>query len=372
MYVRPLIVAGPLAIRSVVFSVPPLLKRSGGSGKPSRMTGGKRFAQCPRPAPSAVASLVTVSAPTRSIAPAAITATKRCAADVMRNHARASPPCVRQYLAPPRKATAMLLLCAGASRSAGDRRVCDPAPMDAGTVLLLASAGFAAGAVNAVGGGGALISFPALLAAGYPSVTANVTNSVALLPGYLGGSLAYRPELVQQRDRIRRLAPTAVLGAAAGAALLLVSPASVFEAIVPWLILAACALLAVQPRAAASAQRRRDRGGPAWELHAGLFAATVYGGYFGAGLGIVILALLGALLPDDMQRLNALKGLLSLLVAVVSAVGFVLFGPVAWDAALVVGLACLPGGVAGVLVARRLPAVGLRAVVIAFRAALAT
>jgi len=243
--------------------------------------------------------------------------------------------------------------------------------MDAGTVLLLAAAGFGAGAVNAVGGGGSLISFPALLAAGYPSVAANVTNSIALLPGYLGGSLAYRPELASQRARIRALAPTAVLGAAAGVALLLVSPASVFEAIVPWLILAACLLLALQPRAAAIAERHQGGAGSAVALHAGLFAATLYGGYFGAGLGIVTLALLGALLPDDLQRLNALKGLLSLLVAGVSAVGFATFGPVAWDAALIVGVACLPGGVAGVRVARRLPAPVLRAAVIAFGVAVA-
>ncbi len=243
--------------------------------------------------------------------------------------------------------------------------------MDAGTVALLAAAGFGAGAVNAVGGGGSLISFPALLAAGYPSVAANVTNAVALLPGYLGGSLAYRPELALQRARIRALAPTSVLGAAAGTALLLVSPASLFEAIVPWLILAACLLLALQPRAAAIAARHRDRGGSTVALHAGLFAATLYGGYFGAGLGIVLLALLGALLPDDLQRLNALKGLLSLLVAVVCAAGFALLGPIAWDAALVVGVACLPGGVAGVRVARRLSAAVLRGVVIAFGVAVA-
>lgn len=243
--------------------------------------------------------------------------------------------------------------------------------MDAGTVLLLAAAGFGAGAVNAVGGGGSLISFPALLAAGYPSIAANVTNAVALLPGYLGGSLAYRPELTLQRARIRALAPTSVLGAAAGTALLLLSPASLFQAIVPWLILAACGLLALQPRAAAIARRHRARGGSAAGLHAGLFAATLYGGYFGAGLGIVLLALLGALLPDDLQRLNALKGLLSLLVAVVCAAGFALLGPVAWDAALVVGVACLPGGVAGVRVARRLPAPVLRAAVVAFGVAVA-
>ncbi len=237
--------------------------------------------------------------------------------------------------------------------------------MDAGTAALLAAAGFAAGAVNAVAGGGSLISFPALLAAGFPSVTANVTNSIALLPGYLGGSLAYRDELSAQRERIRALVPTTVLGAAAGAALLLVSPASVFEAIVPWLILAACLLLALQPRAAVFAQRsRRTRSAPA--LHGAVFAATLYGGYFGAGLGIVLLALLGALRPDDLQRLNALKGLLSLLVALVSAVGFALFGPIAWDAALIVGATCLLGGVAGVRVARRLSAALLRGLVIAY------
>ena len=244
--------------------------------------------------------------------------------------------------------------------------MCDAGPMDAGTVALLAAAGFAAGAVNAVGGGGSLISFPALLAAGYPSIAANVTNAVALLPGYLGGSLAYRPELALQRSRIRALAPTSVLGAGAGTALLLVSPATLFEALVPWLILGACALLALQPRAAAIAQRGGEGAGSALALHAGLFVATLYGGYFGAGLGIVLLALLGTLVPDDLQRLNALKGLLSLLVAVISALGFALLGPVAWDAALVVGLACLPGAVAGVRIARRLPAPVLRGVVIAF------
>src|SRR5688572_1073508 len=140
--------------------------------------------------------------------------------------------------------------------------------MDAGTAALLAAAGFGAGAVNAVAGGGSLISFPALLAAGYPSVAANVTNSVALLPGYFGGSVAYRAELAGQRERIRALLPTVVLGAAAGSALLLVSPASVFEAIVPWLILGACALLALQPKAAELAQRRGSAEHSGVALHA--------------------------------------------------------------------------------------------------------
>jgi len=237
--------------------------------------------------------------------------------------------------------------------------------VDAGTAALLAGAGFGAGVVNAVAGGGSLITFPALLAAGYPSVTANVTNAVAVLPGYVGGSLAYRRELGDQGARIRALALTSAVGAASGAALLLVSPASVFEAIVPWLILAACGLLAVQPRVAAAA-RARDTSPSPLLLHAALFAATVYGGYFGAGLGIMLLAILGVFVDDGLQRLNALKGVLSLLVAVVGAVGFAIFGPIAWDAAAIVGVTCLLGGVAGVGVARRLPAAILRAVVIVY------
>jgi uncharacterized membrane protein YfcA len=236
--------------------------------------------------------------------------------------------------------------------------------MDAGSAALLAGAGFGAGVVNAVAGGGSLISFPALLAAGYPSITANVTNAIAVLPGYVGGSLAYRRELASQGPRIRALALTSAAGAAAGAALLLVSPASVFEAIVPWLILAACGLLAVQPRVAAAVRRRRTR--PPLVLHGVLFVATVYGGYFGAGLGIVLLAILGVFVDDGLQRLNALKGVLSLLVAVVTAAGFAIFGPVAWDAAAIVGVTCLAGGAAGVGAARRLPAPVLRGLVIAY------
>ncbi len=242
--------------------------------------------------------------------------------------------------------------------------------MDAGTAALLAGAGFGAGVVNAVAGGGSLITFPALLAAGYPSITANVTNSIAVLPGYAGGSLAYRRELAGQGARIRSLAGTSVLGAATGAALLLVGPASVFEAIVPWLILAACGLLAVQPRIAAVARRARHARSPL-VLHAALFAATVYGGYFGAGLGILLLAILGVFVEDALQRLNALKGLLSLLVAVIAGIGFAIFGPIAWDAAAIIGLTSLLGGALGVSAARRLPAHVLRGVVIAYGAGVA-
>jgi len=238
--------------------------------------------------------------------------------------------------------------------------------VDVITIGLLAGAGFAAGAVNAAAGGGSLITFPALIAAGYPAITANVTNSIAVLPGYIGGSLAYRSELKGQGRRIRALAVTSALGAAGGAALLLISPASVFEAMVPWLILAACALLAVQPRAAQVAERHRDRPGAGAVLHAVFFLAAIYGGYFGAGLGIMFIAILAVFLDDDIQRLNALKGLLSLVVAIIAAVGFVLFGPVAWSAALIIGAACLLGGWLGVSAVRRLPATALRWTIVAY------
>jgi uncharacterized protein len=239
-----------------------------------------------------------------------------------------------------------------------------------GEVALLAGAGLLAGAVNAVAGGGSLISFPALLAVGYPSVPANVTNNVALLPGYLGGTLAYRAELAGQGPRARRLGATSAAGGLAGAVLLNVSPPGVFEAIVPFLILLSCALLLAQPAAARAVERRGHRGRPG-AVHASTFLAAVYGGYFGAGLGIMLLAVLGAFLPDDLQRLNALKGLLSLVISAVAVVYFALFGPVAWAAAAIMAVASLAGGQGGVRVARRLSATALRWVVVVFGTAVA-
>ena len=245
--------------------------------------------------------------------------------------------------------------------------------MDVGTAALLAAAGFAAGAVNAVAGGGSLISFPALLGAGYGSVTANVTNAIAVLPGYLGGSLAYRRELSGQRERIVALSATSVVGAVLGAVILLISPADVFEAIVPFLILGSCALLAAQPwlskriepAAAGDGEHRSLR------LHAGVFLASIYGGYFGAGLGILLLAVLGLTLSDTLQRLNALKGLLSLVVGLAAAVYFAFAGPIEWGAGAIMAVASLVGGQAGVAIARRLDANVLRAVIVVFGVAVA-
>jgi uncharacterized protein len=238
-----------------------------------------------------------------------------------------------------------------------------------GEVALLAGAGLLAGAVNAVAGGGSLISFPALLAVGYPSVTANVTNSLAVLPGYLGGSLGYRRELQGQRDRALALAATSAAGAAAGAALLLLGSERTFEAIVPFLILFSCVLLAAQP--ALSRALRRPEGENSLRLHVTEFAAAVYGGYFGAGLGIMLLAVLALSIDDELQRLNALKGLLSLLIGAVAAASFAIFGPVVWEAAAIMAATSLAGGRVGVVAARRLPEDALRGVVVAFGLAVA-
>ena len=279
-------------------------------------------------------------------------------------------------------------------------------------LLLLAAAALLAGAVNAVAGGGSLLSFPALLAVGYPAITANVTNSVALTPGYFGGTLGYRRELAGQRRRILALGVTSATGAVVGAVLLLVSSPELFETIVPFLIFLACGLLAVQPRLARLVRARREdhadpepgelqhselqpgdpgpgdpvpgdprpgdprpgdpaagRSGP--DRHTGplftaQFLAAVYGAYFGAGVGIMMLAILGIFLTDSLQRLNALKGLLSLVVAVVAAVWFALFAEVSWVAVAVMAVASLVGGQLGVVLARRLNDQVLRWLVVAF------
>lgn len=246
-----------------------------------------------------------------------------------------------------------------------------------GEVALLGAAGFIAGGINAVAGGGSLISFPALLAVGYPSITANVTNTVAVWPGTIGGSLAYRPELRGQRERFIVLGITSVVGALIGSVLLLASPARFFDRIVPFLILFACALLAGQDRLARWMLRRQGKDGKDSrnEHSAGVIGAqllaSIYGAYFTAGLGILILAILGIFLRDNLQRLNALKGLLSVIINGVSAVYFALFGPVVWPVAALMAVASWTGGYLGVRIARRLSPSRLRAVVLIYGVAVA-
>jgi uncharacterized membrane protein YfcA len=237
-------------------------------------------------------------------------------------------------------------------------------------LMALAAAGFGAGAVNAVAGGGTLISFPALVAAGYPAKVANVTNTIAVWPGYVGGCIGYRGELSGQRRRSVMLAVPSVAGALVGAALLLATSEDAFEFIAPFLILFSAVLLAFQGRLSDFAAHHRigSRGGDHLPvaLYGGIFASGIYGAYFGAGLGIINFAVLMILLPDDIQHSNALKTLLSLVVNGVAAVTFALFGPVEWGPGLLMGAAALFGGYVGVGIARALGPVWLKRAVIAF------
>ncbi|MDP9236117.1 MAG: sulfite exporter TauE/SafE family protein [Chloroflexota bacterium] len=233
----------------------------------------------------------------------------------------------------------------------------------------LLAAAFAAGAINAVAGGGSLISFPALIAFGFVSKTANVTNTVALWPGYVGGSFGYREELRRQRRRLLALLPPCVAGALVGSVVLLSTPESAFDAIVPFMILFACALMAFQDRLAsfALAHRVSSQGDHVpLPLLAATFVMAIYGAYFGAGLGIVMLGFLSILLPDDIQHSNALKGMLSLIINAVAVMYFVAFGPVRWTAVLVMGTGAVAGGYLGVGVARGLGRTWLRVAVISY------
>ncbi len=242
--------------------------------------------------------------------------------------------------------------------------------MDTLTAGGLATAAFAAGAINAVAGGGSLVSFPALLAAGYTSKVANVTNSVALWPGYAAGSFGYRNELSQQRRRVLGLTAPSILGAIAGSAILLSTPQSAFDVIVPFLIIFACALMAGQDWLAGFSATRRiaaqheDHVPPSLVL--AIFVLAMYGAYFGAGLGILTLAVLGVLLPDDIQHSNALKGMLSLVINGMAVVYFVALGPVRWAPALIMAGGSLAGGYLGVGLARRLGRRWLRLAVVSY------
>jgi uncharacterized membrane protein YfcA len=239
-----------------------------------------------------------------------------------------------------------------------------------GDALLLAAAGLGAGIVNGIAGGGSLISYPALLATGHSALVSNVTNTVGILPGYVGGAAGFRDELRSQHMRVRQLAPVGIAGGLVGAGLLLTTSEELFDWVAPILIVAACLLFAAQPWVARWVARRRAGAELSARLSFGtqalVFTASVYGGYFGAGLGVILLAVLGATLADPLPRINSLRGVLSLIVNTLAVAVFLVGADVAWVAAGVLGATSLVGGYLGARTSLRLPTPVLRVVVLIF------
>lgn len=231
--------------------------------------------------------------------------------------------------------------------------------------VVIVAAGMAAGTINTIVGSGSLITFPTLLAFGYPPVVANVSNTLGLVPGSLSGMVGYRRELVGQRDRIIRYGLVAAAGGLTGGLLLLVAPESAFEAVVPFLILIACVLMAFQPRLARfMAARRGIEAGHPRALSLAVYLTGIYGGYFGAAQGVILMALLAIFLTDDLQRLNGLKNWLAAVVNGVAAILFVLVAPVDFGVAGLLAVGSIVGGQVGATIGRRLPAPVLRAAVV--------
>lgn len=228
--------------------------------------------------------------------------------------------------------------------------------------MLLLGAGLLAGAVGSGGGITSLISYPALLAVGISVLPANVTNAVALVASWPGSALGSRPELQGQGSWLRRWALLTAAGGAAGAALLLCAPVGVFARVVPFLLVLASLALILQPRVSAWQENHLIPGNRFW-LPCGLFAVSVYGGYFGAGSGVMVLALLLLTVDQHLARANALKNMLLGVTTVVAAIGFVLFGPVHWTAAAPLAIGTFLGSTVGPSVTRRVPGNVLRLLV---------
>ena len=240
--------------------------------------------------------------------------------------------------------------------------------MDALSFLLIGVAAIAGGAVNALAGGGTLITFPMLMAVGIPAVPANITNTVALCPGYLGGTFAQWRDLRGHERRLWLLGPAGALGGVAGGLLLLNTGETMFRALVPYLILLATGLLAVQDRLRTWLLGRvngAEAANPheAWTV-APVFLAAIYGGYFGAGLSVIVLAVLGLVLEDTLTRLNALKQIISFSINIAAAIFFLFSGQIVWPALLVMAVGALAGGVLGGRLAGRIKPAALRRLVV--------
>ncbi len=235
--------------------------------------------------------------------------------------------------------------------------------MDLPQALLLATAGVATGAINAVAGGGSLMTFPALLWVGLPPISASVTNSVSVAFGYVGGVLSTKADLKGQTT-LRWLLPSVIVGCAVGCALLLSTPEKVFDFVAPTLVLAASLLMALQDRVTKLVAHPHDQ--PIWAKMAAVFALGVYGGYFITAIGVIIMAVLGLVLSDPIRRTVATKNVLQLGVGMTAAVAYALFGPVAWEAVAALVPGTLLGGLIGGHYGRRLSARTLRWIVVGF------
>jgi uncharacterized membrane protein YfcA len=234
-------------------------------------------------------------------------------------------------------------------------------------------AGVAAGISNGIAGGGTFLSFPALLALGIPSLQANVSSTVGILPSTFGGIRGFRRELTLHKRLLRELVPTCVLGSVTGTVLLLLGSEQTFRSVVPWLIGSATVLFALSPRITTMLSKMERGAGPGAvhrrSLFVGIFLASVYGGYFGAGLGIVLLAAMAMTLPYDINVLHGLRSALSLLINAVAAVVFVARGHLAVMAVMVLLVGALIGGWLGTLLIRRLSSTVVRVLVVVIGAA---
>lgn len=231
-------------------------------------------------------------------------------------------------------------------------------------LLIAALAAVGAGAINALAGGGTLISFPVLVAVGVPPIAANVTNAIALCPGYFGATIAQLPNLKGQRAQLLLLVPVAVLGGLTGGMILLRTGERTFTALVPWMILAACLLLAIQEPVKKLVSKRLSN--PMHKHHTmalsalPIAATAIYGGFFSAGMSVLLLAMLGLTLDDTLTRLNALKQVLAFSVNIAAAVFFLFSDQVVWSAAAIMAIGALIGGALGGKLAGKLPPAALR------------
>ena len=236
--------------------------------------------------------------------------------------------------------------------------------MTAAHVALILGAGFIAGLINAIVGSGTLLTFPVLLAAGYSPLVANVSNTVGMAVGNVSGVIGYRQELVGQARRIVQMALPAAAGSIVGAVLLLALPESVFHRVVPILILFATVLVIIQPRLSRLLAQHREHRAGTWALLGGIFLTGVYGGYFGAGQGVMLIATMGVFLDAPLQRINAFRNVLAAVNNGVAAILFAFIAHVAWPVALMLAASSLIGGQVGAVVGRRLAPNLLRGVIV--------